>query len=131
MSKTYVVLVACLIAWASADAGAASLHFTLAYDPTTGTTEFVCKGSSTGRCVFWIGDLDKLIAPEFDAAGGWGARLVSPISKDPMKMTGGGANPVFCATAEETPPVKISWAECVAGRLGGTVHQTSEVDFHS
>ena len=101
-------------------AGASTLHYSVEFDPVTGSAAIQCTSSSTGTCTFWVGDASS----ERRAADGSGTLAVGAA---PVIVRSTAANPGYCAGASDKTPPK--WPECTRGPLGGTLDRSTTVDY--
>ena len=102
------------------DANASALHYSVQFDEATGSAELRCTGSSTGSCVFWVGDT----LSESGSADGSGTLTVGGL---PVIVRVKAANPAYCAGVDLAVPPK--WPDCTHGPLGGALDRSTSVDY--
>ena len=101
-------------------AGASALHYSVQFDPATGSASLQCTSSSTGSCTFWVGDAssDRVSA---DRSG------TLAVGESPVIVRSSATNPGYCAATSDRVPPK--WPDCTRGPLGGALDRSATVDY--
>ena len=102
------------------DANASALHYSVQFDESTGSASLHCQGSSSGSCIFWVGDA----LSEQRSADGSGTL---PVGGMPVIVRVRSSNPGYCVGVDLLAPPK--WPDCTHGPLGGALDRSATVDY--
>jgi hypothetical protein len=102
------------------EANASALHYSVQFDESTGSASLRCQGSSSGSCIFWVGDA----LSEQHRADGSGTL---PVGGTPVIVRMRSDNPGYCVGVDLLAPPK--WPDCMHGPLGGALDRSATVDY--
>ena len=104
------------------EADAPALRYSVQFDEATGSASLRCQGSSSGSCIFWVGDAQS----EQQSADGSGTL---PVGGTPVIVRVRSGNPGYCVGVDLLAPPK--WPDCTHGPLGGALDRSATVDYRS
>ena len=102
------------------EATASALRYSVQFDESTGSASLRCQGSSSGNCIFWVGDA----LSEQQSADGSGTL---PAGGTPVIVRVRSSNPGYCVGVDLLAPPK--WPACTHGPLGGALDRSATVDY--